>query len=204
MRFDIEFHTPFRVGTGRSGNGSDSTVDADVPVPASSLKGVMRSAGRDLLKLDERLIDPDLSLIGPVFGTAHTPCPWSWSDATFPAAPRVTQRARIQIDPATGTVRDGALAIAEEVRARRATFEVTRTGWLDPEDVRWHTLVLIGCARAVTALGGDRRRGLGWVSIRPAADDPATLKMPVGALADDLLAETRRRRQVAASRTEQR
>ena len=50
MIFEIVFHTPFRVSSGQAGDGSDTTVDRAALLPASSLKGVMLSAARDLLK----------------------------------------------------------------------------------------------------------------------------------------------------------
>lgn len=177
LRFTITFHTPFRVATGQAGNGADSTVDRVVPLPASSLKGLMRSAGCDLLRLPDNCIDQ-------VYGAGHQPSPWSWSDATIidPADwqhDRVRRRARVRIDPDTATVADGALAIAEEILVRAATFEITRTGWLPAPRRDRHRQVLLGCARAVTAVGGDRRRGLGWVSVTPSTDtggdDPAQL-----------------------------
>jgi CRISPR/Cas system CMR subunit Cmr4 (Cas7 group RAMP superfamily) len=167
LTFAISFHGPFRVATGRAGDGADSVIDRAVPLPASSLKGVMRSAARDLLKLPKQLVDS-------VFGTAWQPAPWSWSDATFTPngdaaaeALRVRARARIQISDTTHTVVDGALAIGEEVLADQATFTVRRSGPVPDDRLDRHEAVLIAAARAVTALGGDRRRGLGWVSITP-------------------------------------
>ncbi|GLI00905.1 RAMP superfamily CRISPR-associated protein [Phytohabitans aurantiacus] len=166
MRFQIAFHTPFRVATGRAGEGSDTTVDRQTPLPASSLKGVMRSAARDVLRLAPGWVDA-------VYGTAWQESPWSWSDATpqagTPAQVRV--RARIQIAQDTATVVDGALAIAEEFHAAGAEFTITRSGWLEPDLVAAHEAVLVASARAVTAVGGVRRRGLGWVSITP-SDPP--------------------------------
>jgi hypothetical protein len=122
----------------------------------------MRSAARDILRLAPQWTDA-------VYGVAWQQSPWSWSDAT-PAAGAldpVRVRARIQIDQDTATVVDGALAIAEEFHLRTAEFSITRTGWLEPDLVAAHETVLIASARAVTAIGGDRRRGLGWVSITP-------------------------------------
>lgn len=168
--FEINFHGPFRVATGRAGDGTDSVVDREMPLPASSIKGVMRSAARDLLHL------PD-SLVGAVYGSAWQPSPWSWSDATLTRAAgggaagadpaRVRARARIQIADDTHTVVDGALVIAEEVLADRATFTVRRNSAVPEDQLPRHQAVLVASARAVTALGGDRRRGLGWVSVTP-------------------------------------
>lgn len=169
MRFEITFHTPFRVASGHAGDGSDTTVDRGALLPASSLKGLMRSAARDLLGLQPRWVEP-------VFGTGWQPSPWSWSDALVVTRaggqrPDVRARARIRIDPATSTAAAGALLIADEVLAARAEFTVEQSGWIDPALVEFHRVVLLAAGRAVTAVGGDRRRGLGWVSVTPA--DPA-------------------------------
>ncbi|MBT8225756.1 MAG: RAMP superfamily protein [Dactylosporangium sp.] len=187
MRFDITFLTPFRVASGRAGDGADATVDRGVPLPASSLKGVMRSAARDMLRLDPHLVNT-------VYGTGWSPSPWSWSDARpatetaggtgyrdMPADIRL--RARIQIDPETGTARDGALAISEEVHADQLVFTVTRTGWIK-HGRELQERVLLASALAVTALGGDRRRGLGWVSIAPG--DPPWTEVDIDALVQTL------------------
>jgi len=164
MRFEIEFHTPFRVASGQAGDGSDTTVDRHLLLPASSLKGVTRSAARDLLQFPPGLVDE-------VFGTGRQPSPWSWSDATVTGSgghgPDVRPRARIRIEPHTGTVAPGALLIADEVLAARGEFTIDRCGWI-PGDTSRHQTVLMAAARAVTGIGGDRRRGLGWVTITPA------------------------------------
>lgn len=170
MRFEITFHTPFRVASGHAGDGSDTTIDLACMLPASSLKGIMRSAARDLLKLPTPWVDQ-------VFGTGWRPSAWSWSDATVTASPRgesaVRSRARIRIDPVSGTAASGALLIADEVLASGAEFSVDRTGWIEPAAAATEEAVLIAAARAVTAVGGDRRRGLGWVTITP-VDPPWT------------------------------
>lgn len=170
MRFQIEFHTPFRVASGRAGDGNDVTVDPAALLPASSLKGVMRSAARDLLKFPAGLVEA-------VFGTARQPSQWAWSEARVLDAAGDTAgirpRARIQIEADTGTVRSGALLIADEVLATGGEFTIDQSAWLEPAETRRHETVLLAAARAVTAIGGDRRRGLGWVSITP-VDPPWT------------------------------
>lgn len=165
MRFEIVFHTPFRVASGQAGDGSDTTIDPGTPLPASSLKGLMRSAARDLLVLPGSWVDR-------VFGAVWHESPWSWSDAVVTArhggSPELRARARVRIDLATSTVTTGALLIADEVLAARAEFTVDQTGWIEPARIATHQVVLLAAARAVTAVGGDRRRGLGWVSVHPA------------------------------------
>jgi CRISPR/Cas system CSM-associated protein Csm3 (group 7 of RAMP superfamily) len=166
VRFEIVFHTPFRVASGLAGHGADATVDRDLLLPASSLKGLMRSAARDLLGIPE-------PWVARVYGQAQHSSPWSWSDAVLTAvAPDpVRPRARVQIEPGTSTVVEGALAVAEEVLAERGEFTMDATGWISADHRPGHEAVLTASARALTAVGGDRRRGLGWVSVRPV--DPA-------------------------------
>jgi CRISPR/Cas system CSM-associated protein Csm3 (group 7 of RAMP superfamily) len=170
VRFEIVFHAPFRVGAGRASGGSDITVDHGALLPASSIKGLMRSAAHDLLRFPA-------DSVNAVFGTGWSPSPWSWSDAhvldTTGGAPAVRPRARIRIDPESSVVAPGALLIADEVLAARAGFTIDRSGWIEPGDSWRHETVLLAAARAVTAVGGDRRRGLGWVTII-AADPPWT------------------------------
>src|SRR5271156_3644703 len=117
MRFEIVFHTPFRVSSGRAGDGSDTTVDRAALLPASSLKGLMLAAARDLLKFPRPQVNA-------VFGTARQPSPWGWSDATMTEEASIRPRARIQIDPRSGTVVQGALLVADEVLAAQAEFSV--------------------------------------------------------------------------------
>lgn len=183
MRFQIALHTPFRVATGRAGEGSDTTVDPRTPLPASSLKGVMRSAARDVLQVAPAWVDA-------VYGTGWQPSPWGWSDAKpqdgSPPRPRV--RARIQIAADTATVVDGALAIAQEVHMPQAWFTITRVGWIRRDLITSHEAVLIASARAVTAVGGDRRRGLGWVSVTPTDPPWPTDDDQIPAAVDRLLA----------------
>ena len=164
MRFEIAFHTPFRVASGRAGDGSDTTVDRAALLPASSLKGVMRSAARDLLKFPAALVEA-------VFGTARHPValglvgrPRAGRGRELPASGRgPASRSSAE----TGTVAEGALLIADEVLAVRGEFTIDRTGWIKPGDEGTQETVLLAAARAVTAIGGDRRRGLGWVTITP-------------------------------------
>jgi hypothetical protein len=152
VRFEVAFHTPFRVASGRASDGSDTAVDLDALLPASSLKGLMRSAAHDLLGL------PD-DQVGMVFGNHHRPSPWSWSDGRVAGGggdAEVRSRARIRIGAATSTVVRGALLIADEVHAAWAEFSIDRTGWIEAGDMAEHEAVLLAAARAVTAVGGDR------------------------------------------------
>lgn len=59
--------------------------------------------------------------------------------------------------------------LGESVWATAARFTVTQYGEVSG-DVEEHKLVLRASARAVTAIGGGRRRGEGWVTIMDGAD----------------------------------
>lgn len=160
MRFEIVFHTPFRVSSGHAGDGSDTTVDPAALLPASSLKGVMLSAARDLLKFPR-------SQVEAVFGTAWHESPWGWSEAAMTEEASIRPRTRIRIEADTGTVARGALLVADEVLAARAEFSIDRTGWVKAGEEGPHETILLAAARSVTAVGGDRRRGSGWVTVTP-------------------------------------
>jgi CRISPR/Cas system CSM-associated protein Csm3 (group 7 of RAMP superfamily) len=160
MRFEIVFHSPFRISSGHAGDGSDSTVDPAALLPASSLKGVMLSAARDLMKFPRHRVDA-------VFGTAWQESPWGWSDAILATGASIRPRPRIRIEPGTFTVAKGALLVADEVLAAGAEFSIDRIGWIEPGDESWHETTLMAAARAVMAIGGDRRRGSGWVTVTP-------------------------------------
>lgn len=158
LRFVIDFLSPFRVSTGEAAAGVDATIDRRDPLPATSLKGVMRATAKQLL-------GEEAPLVGEVFGDAKRPCRWHWGDAVPIgegwAPPQIT--ARVQIDAATRTATHDMLALAEETSAARAEFVITRMGPVD--DVELHAWVLAIAARGTRSLGAARRRGLGWVSI---------------------------------------
>ncbi|GGZ83507.1 hypothetical protein GCM10010389_21700 [Streptomyces echinoruber] len=213
MIVTLTFHSAFRVGTGDADGTAHATVDRDDPVPASSLKGLMRASA-------ERLLPYRPEVVAAVFGAPRRPCPWHWSPARFDRSPEtygpetyrqeacgrqtygqereadqgrdpqaqdpgpdpdvtppVTRRARVGLDPATGTALGDHLVIAEEMSAATARFTVTRVGPLPlaPDGRPWlglteedHFAVLACAAAGVHELGAGRRRGLGWVSCETA------------------------------------
>ena len=165
MRIEITFHGPFRVETGSARDGIAATVDRDELVPASSVKGVMRASAKALLP-------SRLELVDDVFGDAtengpRRASPWHWSAAVFDTEPAYEHRARIAIDPTTGAARPEFFFLGEEVWATAATVDITQHRRLDPDTRDRHLTVLACSAAGVHALGADRRRGLGWVSVRP-------------------------------------
>lgn len=176
MRFDLMFHGPFRVAIGRATTRHDIAGDHDEPIPASSLKGVSRHAALSLLGLPQSVVDA-------MFGSASVPSSWSWSAAQFSEPPRVQTRARVAIDDRTGTATEGALVLGEDMWAPRAQFTLHHLGTATPSSDE--LLGLIAAVTSVQSLGGDRRRGMGWVTIRLAgvdgdtgALDPAATDLP--------------------------
>ena len=158
MRYRVIFHGPFRVGTGRPDRGLDTTVDQQDPLPASSLKGLMRNTASQLL-------GPDHPLVGDVFGRPGNGSPWSWASAVFDEAPAPGVRARIAIGD-DGVVEDEALLRAEHLWASEAIFTVDLL-MSPPTRQADHELLLNASAAAVKSLGGDRNRGFGWVTVAP-------------------------------------
>lgn len=163
LDFAITFHGPFRSATGHADLGRDVTVDREVPISGSHLKGIMRDAARDMLSEQH-------PLISEVFGTPRSPSPWSWADAEFPDGIEVADRSRVAIDPETHTADDRALFTAQEVWAVNGTFSIRRQAWLEPDRVAEHTRLLTLAALGVHHLGGDRRRGFGWVTVERTDD----------------------------------
>ena len=93
ITFTVTIHGPFHISAGESGDGADNVVDRDNPLPASSLKGLMRAAAADLLGLPDTLIADVFGAPGPAGS------PWRWSDGRV-AAPEFGRYARIKVDPA--------------------------------------------------------------------------------------------------------
>lgn len=160
LHFEITFLTPFRVSTGEAAPGVDATIDLENPLPATSLKGVMRATA-------SKLLGEEAPIIGQVFGSDEHPCPWHWSDAR-PVGGQWADRsvtARLKIDPDTHTATRDMLVLAEEIFAPRAAFDIRVTERLEPDRLTLQCIVLAIAGRATRSLGAARRRGLGWVSL---------------------------------------
>jgi hypothetical protein len=170
MKFGIWFHGPFAVSTGSAGRGADSTVNDDLPLPESSIKGVMLAAARTV-GFPSHLIDE-------VFGAQRKQSPWSWGPVEFNGPIVRQQRARVAIDQATGTAKKHALAFVEQHWAESATFDILPMRYIDPAVVSDHEVVLAVAGASVESLGAERRRGSGWVSIRPMANTNEPLLNP--------------------------
>ena len=166
MRFTIVFHGPFRVASGAASDGLDAAYDAANPLPSASLKGLMRDQAK-------RVLGVDLAVVGEVFGTAAASSPWWWSDAEIDPGPPGRSgaeriRTQLQIHPTTSTAIDGTLRTSGELWPASARFEVRQRLTVPPDRLALHEIVLSASAGAISALGSDRRRGLGWVSVIPA------------------------------------
>lgn len=177
LDFQISFHGPFHVARGQAAAGSDRTVDGKQLLPASSLKGLLRAEAREQLQIKPAWVDeifgatrtPATAEGEPsTSSTANRPSPWVWSDADV-IKPTVRRSARIRIGDADGgQAEDEFLMIGQHVWASSAAFSIEQWGEVSPDRLEQHTLVLTAAALSVTALGGARRRGEGWVSIRRA------------------------------------
>jgi hypothetical protein len=158
LEFRIEFVTPFRVSAGHALPGVNAAVDRDTPLPATSLKGVMRATAGHLLGETH-------PLVSAVFGAAGTPSPWAWSDA-LPVGGSWKTMVGTRVRIGDGHVADeDMLGSAEQTQAGAATFTVTQYGPLNDQDVAAHQALLAIAGQATRSLGANRRRGLGWVHI---------------------------------------
>jgi CRISPR/Cas system CSM-associated protein Csm3 (group 7 of RAMP superfamily) len=166
LGFTVTFHSPFRVGAAYGRDGIDVAVDLADPLPADSLKGVMRAAAADLLGGKHLMIRE-------VFGTTAKASPWAWSPAKPPDRDwqkgDLSLRHRVKIDGETSSALKDHLVLGEQAWIPAARFEVSRTGFLDAKTLTEddHVLVLRCAAGGVQGLGAWRRRGLGWVGITP-------------------------------------
>ncbi|MEV0359413.1 RAMP superfamily CRISPR-associated protein [Nocardia sp. NPDC050697] len=155
LRFRITFTAPVRVSSGRARPGVDAAIDMTDPLPATSLKGVMRAT-------TTRLLGPGDPRIDAVFGSPRQPCRWEWSNATPDTEWAPAQRTtRIHVRDHVAT--EDMLAFTEQTHTPAAKFTVHTEHTL-PEETA-HIAVLTVAAGATRALGAGRRRGLGWVHI---------------------------------------
>lgn len=159
LAFIVSFHGPVRVGRGRAAPGVDDTVDPEVVVPGSSLKGLMRAEAVTLFG--------DATVVGDVFGAPGRPSPWHWDDirATDDEDDRVRSGARIRVDSAEGTTVDGGLFTAQFRWPAAGRFVIRRFEPLTDADAVRHRSVLWAAALSVRSIGADRNRGFGWVDI---------------------------------------
>lgn len=164
MTFAITFHGPFHVGSGSPNEGLDRVLDRENLLPATSLKGLMRAAATERLGIASALVDAVFGASGHGATKRTTGSPWLWTDARL-AGVKFDRTARIEIDDDTGAVSRGFLALGESVWSSGGSFAVRLRTEISPAEFARHRVLLRAAARAVTALGGERRRGEGWVTI---------------------------------------
>lgn len=185
LTFRVTFHTPFRVATGSPSEGADAATDRRVPVPGSSVKGVMRAAARDVLGgCGPRQSGGDHPLVTEVFGDVErlggpaeaNACPWHWDDVDLGLPlPEPQLRNRIRVDRELGTAASGHLLVAEELAPMTGTLQIWRSGRIAPNRLDPQRALLAVSAALVDGVGADRRAGTGWVSLTPIDEpDPPT------------------------------
>jgi len=144
----------------------DAVVDVGDPLPASSLKGVMRAAALEVMRAEG-------ALVSRVFGSEFAESPWVWSSAQPGGGqwPAPSVRARVSIDEQSHTVIEDRLMLAEVLEPTQpATFAITNRALVPEKEHDTHVALLRCAAAAVRHIGSQRRRGLGWVKIRDGED----------------------------------
>ena len=190
INFRIEFHTPFRVGTGGGDTQADQTLDDHNPLPASTIKGLMRQSARILLpprpdpKDASRVHDHELvdAVFGgrPAAGGGAVDSPWHWEDGEVEAYKQRAdspKRQRVRIALKDGVVARHALVVGDELWASGASAEIWLRGTLAPADERLHVALLNWSATLMDGVGSDRRRGLGWCSVHLPQADAESLQL---------------------------
>lgn len=160
VTFTVTFHSPFRVGASSGDDGLDLMVDAAEPLAGDHLKGLMRAAARDVLRLTA-------SSISEVFGSRSRPSPWAWSAAEPDRMWELGTRHRVAIGEATHSALKDHLVLGQHAWSPTATFRVDQKLFVET-DRHAAQVALLRCSGAtVHNVGGWRRRGLGWVGIAP-------------------------------------
>lgn len=154
VRLHLTFRGPFAVGTGSPQDGVDEPIDLDEPLPASALKGLLRGRARDLLGVHNDVVER-------IFGSPQQDATWTWRRPVFETVPQESAWTRLAIADGAGNAARGMLVSGSHVWATTATCTVAPTSSADPDDA----VILRAAARAVSSLGGGRRRGEGWVTI---------------------------------------
>lgn len=166
LKFKVETHAPFFISSGVGAGTLDAVARKDSPLPASSLKGVMRAAATQVLQMPSETVEA-------IFGKEGSAGAWSWTDAgptedEPTEAFTVGKRSRIRLSDA-GTAQRESLAATEMYWANtkaRPSFFVEQAMPIEQGLINGHLAVLIASARAATAVGAWRNRGMGAVTLR--------------------------------------
>ena len=170
LTFEVTFHTPFVISSGKALDGLDHTIDEETPFPSSAVKGLLRAHAEHWLGLPK-------PLVGEVFGTTRKGSDWIFSDVVVDRVgtgslehgvePSLWNRVRVDEN---GRAEEHALVAGQQCWAEKGEFTVA---WVGPgEPPKLHVLVLRAAARDIVSIGLNRRRGFGWVTICDA--DPWT------------------------------
>lgn len=161
VKFKVETHAPFFVSSGVGAGTLDAIARENSPLPASSLKGVMRAAATQVLQVPSETVDE-------IFGKEGAAGAWAWTDAGPPDTFKSGKRSRIRLSDA-GIAQRESLAATEvywaKTGASRPSFFVEQTMPIE-QGIDGHLAVLIASARAATAVGSWRNRGMGAVTLR--------------------------------------
>lgn len=162
VSFTVTFHSPFRVGASTGQDGVDLMVDVAEPLAGDHLKGLMRAAARDVLRLTD-------ASVNEVFGSRSSPSPWAWSAAELESDGGwdLGTRHRVAIDESTHSARKDHLVLGQHAWTPKATFCVEQKAFVTISRHEAQLVVLRCAGAAVHNIGGWRRRGLGWVGITP-------------------------------------
>ncbi|MDN5789581.1 MAG: hypothetical protein L0H25_01755 [Micrococcales bacterium] len=169
--FSVQLHQPFLVSSGLSGEGLDSRARSAVPLPATSLKGVMRASATHVLGIPGELVDAVYGREGKV-GHPGGSAAWGWTDAGPLGAFEFWSRSRNRLDSQSGGTLAEALTNTEEIwqkPGRDIRFAVEPLIALSTQDAEMHRAILQASAYGVTAIGSWRNRGMGAVTMRPVA-----------------------------------
>ena len=161
LEFTMHFHAPVLRATGFAAEGYDASVDPSRPLAGEALKGLMRAAATHVLELPP-------SRVATAFEPQESGARWRWvvREHLFvdPGSQTGTLH-RVKIDPETHTAIPDHLLRARTARVKECRFAVNWLGKADAAGVEDSALLLKASAGAVHSVGGQRRRGLGWVGV---------------------------------------
>ena len=161
LKFTLQFHGSVLRASGHAAEGYDASVEPGRPLAPESIKGLMRAAAEHTLRLPG-------DRVSAAFEPGRDGSRWHWSiDKQSYVDPDSMTGVlhRVQIDAATHTAVPDRLLRARTARLRDCEFSITWLGASDADHLAESVLLLRACAGAIHAVGGQRRRGLGWAGV---------------------------------------